>query len=653
MKMKHIFLSIAIIGGLALGGCSDFLEEDPSPLGTAETYFPTTLGFDGALNACYSSLRAVYNNRHLWMYGTDQFSGTNGYPTDRDQGTYTNIDVYSNQSLNSDNNDIKNFWEKSYIGVDRCNRVIQLAETAQLGADVRAVKVAEAKTLRALYYYWLVEQFGAIPFPLEPYPELQTTGSRVPEETIYEQLIQDLESVQGVLPATSPQFGRVTKGAAQFLLSKLYLTRGYRAYAKGGDFENAAKYADMVINSGTYSLLNNYRSIFVPGNEKNNEIIFSIQWTKDKVLADWDWSTNANDYGNNAHSKFGIAYDNFNGGQRSNYYNRCLRTYNETFHTLECFGIDTVTNKGKSYDVPSLLEPLKTYPVNHSFKIDQRYNATFLRLCMTEVSMLGSKRYGPDKTNLFQVWAQGVGSGTVNMTYNPANIDINVNHWLGTGRDTSMYIPAPDEWDEWPAERYLSLPYGVVPNKVWFTNPNGDAKRLFEDAYGTVPAGLWFHTDWLSTRPLLFKFWEPESAYNDNWGVRDMFLFRLGEAYLLAAEAYHKAGNNGLAAQRINTLRQRACGSNYMDITASDVTIDYILDERTRELAGEELRWNELKRTGKLIERALKYNWWANSSYIPGGKPYLEQFHYYRPLPYSWWSLLSNKDEVQQNPGYN
>jgi hypothetical protein len=89
-----------------------------------------------------------------------------------------------------------------------------------------------------------------------------------------------------------------------------------------------------------------------------------------------------------------------------------------------------------------------------------------------------------------------------------------------------------------------------------------------------------------------------------------------------------------------------------MDITIADVDIDFILDERTRELAGEELRWNELKRTRKLIERTLRYNWWANSPYIPGGKAYLSEHHYLRPLPYSWWSLLSNKEEVQQNPGY-
>ena len=621
MKSKYISILLLASSGLLYTSCSDFLEEDPSSIGTAETYFPTAKGFDGALNACYSVLRTLHQNRQLWLWGTDQFMQTNGYPTNENPGTYTNLDVYSNQSLNSENGNIKSLWENAYVGIDRCNRVIQLSETAEVPEAERTVKVAEAISLRALYYYYLVEQFGDIPFPLEPYEELQTEGYRVPEEEIYQQLISDLESAQNVLPDKSTDFGRVTKGMAQMLLSKLYLTRGYKSFAQGGDFENAAKYADMIINSGTYRLLDNFQQIFTPGNEKNEEIIFSVQYTKDKLL---------NGSGNNYHSKFGIAYDNFIGGQRSNYYNRHIRIYNETFHTIECFGVDTLNHPGVSYRVPDLLEPLEKFPDNCSYKIDKRFDATFRRLCMTEVSTYAARKYGPDQTTKFQVWAAGEGSGTVNLTYDQSHYNINEDYWQGTGRDTSMYIPAPDESHLWPAERFMNVPYGVVPYKLWFKDNNSRERKLFEEAYGEVPSSLWFHIDWLQARPFIDKFWEPESFYSDNDGVRDLFLMRLGEVYLIAAEAYYKAGNSALAAERINTIRRRACGSDYMDIKATDVDIDFILDERTRELAAEELRWVELKRTGKLKERTLKYNYWANSPFIPGGKPYLEDFHYLR-----------------------
>ncbi|WP_456088393.1 hypothetical protein [Parabacteroides sp.] len=147
MKLKYISILLLSLLGLSYTSCSDFLEEDPSSIGTGETYFPTKKGFDGALNACYSMLRTLHQSRQLWMWGTDQFMQTNGYPTYENPGTYTNLDVYSNQSLNSENGNIKSLWENGYIGVDRCNRVIQLSETAELPEAERAVKVAEALSL--------------------------------------------------------------------------------------------------------------------------------------------------------------------------------------------------------------------------------------------------------------------------------------------------------------------------------------------------------------------------------------------------------------------------------------------------------------------------------------------------------------------------
>ena len=669
MKVKNIFISLIFLAGL-LCSCSDFLSEDPSHLGTAESYFPTPEGFDAALNACYSSLRHTNQEKHLWLKGGDQFSGLNGYPTSRDPGTYTDFDVYAPSTVASDNGSIKNFWERHYIAVDRCNRVISMGPTANLSAAAIATKVAEATTLRAWYYFQLVEQFGAIPFPLEPYTSLQTTAERIPEATVYEQLISDMESVvsSGALPDKAAQYGRVTQSVSWMVLSKLYLTRAWKPFAQGSDFANAAKFADKIINESPHKLLNNYQMIFVPGNEKNDEIIFSIQWSRDQTLAKWDWDTNVNNWGNNHHSKFGIAYDNFQGGIRSNYYNRGLRFYNETFHMVDCFGVDTLTNPGKSYVVPPLLESLDIFPEHHSYTIDSRYDAVLCRLCMTEKTIMGSKRYGPDASAHWVYAAPNtVNEQEVPLIYNSANIGINVNHWEGTGRDTSLFFPRPDETHLWPAERYMHLSYGIVPRMTWFLDENGPVKKMFTDKYtyynGNLPGSFWWHVDWLQSRPWMIKFWDPFTIYNDNWGVRDMFLMRVAEAYLIAAEAYYKMGNSAIAADRINVIRQRACNhsnSHYMDVSPSDVDIDFILDERTRELAGEEYRWVELKRTGKLKERLLKYNWWANSPFITGGKdaPYGgktyfdENKHLLRPLPYSWWSLLSNKDEVLQNPGY-
>ena len=151
--------------------------------------------------------------------------------------------------------------------------------------------------------------------------------------------------------------------------------------------------------------------------------------------------------------------------------------------------------------------------------------------------------------------------------------------------------------------------------------------------------------------PMVWKFYDPESSWpgnNTNYtGTRDIFLFRLADTYLMAAEAYLMSGNAATAAQRINAVRERAAKEGYksaMDITASDVTIDFILDERGRELVGEYKRWMDLKRTGKLIERTLKYN------KLTAKINKMDNHILVRPIPQS--VIDQSNGTVTQNPGY-
>ena len=81
-----------------------------------------------------------------------------------------------------------------------------------------------------------------------------------------------------------------------------------------------------------------------------------------------------------------------------------------------------------------------------------------------------------------------------------------------------------------------------------------------------------------------------------------------------------------------------------MQIVPADITLDFILDERAREFAGEQIRWFDLKRTGKLVERVKKYN--------PDGAAWIQDFHTVRPIPQAQLDAVTNKDEFTQNPGY-
>ena len=134
---------------------------------------------------------------------------------------------------------------------------------------------------------------------------------------------------------------------------------------------------------------------------------------------------------------------------------------------------------------------------------------------------------------------------------------------------------------------------------------------------------------------------------NDEFGfamIKDIILMRLGETYLLLAEAQFKQGKLGPAATTINTLRAR---SNASPITQGQLSLDFILDERARELVGEENRRMTLMRTKTLVDRATRLNAVSPINQMSG----LQQKHLLMPIPQAEINL--NKDaKLEQNPGY-
>lgn len=148
--------------------------------------------------------------------------------------------------------------------------------------------------------------------------------------------------------------------------------------------------------------------------------------------------------------------------------------------------------------------------------------------------------------------------------------------------------------------------------------------------------------------PSLDKFEDPtRPSVSEMRSSRDAFVIRLAEMYLIAAEAQHKMGNDPIAADYINVIRERAAIPGQeanMEISAADIDMDFILDERARELAGEQLRWFDLKRTGTLLDRVRMYN--------PEAGANIQDHHIVRPIPQAQIDAVGNKDEFQQNPGY-
>ncbi len=163
--------------------------------------------------------------------------------------------------------------------------------------------------------------------------------------------------------------------------------------------------------------------------------------------------------------------------------------------------------------------------------------------------------------------------------------------------------------------------------------------------FGSYDAGAEISTDY-ETIPTK-KFDDPTAPYGGTTSTRDIILSRLGETYLLAAEAYLGAGDPATGLDRLNVVRSRA---GVADATLAEFNIDYILDERGRELLGEYHRWFDLKRTGTLVERAVAHHFLIEDESAFAGNNGEQKI--LRPIPQSAIDLNQNR-EFEQNPAYD
>src|SRR6266705_820750 len=274
--------TIALLGAALLGlaACVDLNEDLIS--GLANQPYPTPDVFQALVNATYEPLRSFYAQERgftLTEFGTDIY-------TEGADGSYKYINEYTAQ-LNPDVDFIRDTWADFYRAINTANTAIAQAPTVQMDSSLKAQRLAEARFLRALYYFDLVQMYGPVTLKLEPTTTASTQFTRAPVDSVYEAIINDLTYAEATLPYVAKDYGRATKGAAQHLLAKVYLTwqrdpdsaADEAAKQQAGDFANAADYALRVINSGQYALLPRFADVFDFNNEKNAEVVWSVQFT--------------------------------------------------------------------------------------------------------------------------------------------------------------------------------------------------------------------------------------------------------------------------------------------------------------------------------------------------------------------------------------
>jgi len=284
-KLNFILLGIALIAF----GCSDFLDEDNRSSTTTEEYYQSQEGFETLVNAGYSSLRELYSDMNsenddqknipsfqgLTLLGTDLFCHAK-----KADGNEL-VDGYF--QLTPDNDWVSKVFSNCYKAIQLHNLAIEW-ESKTVQTEVLPIRVAEIRFIRAYFYHVLLELYGGVSIVTEAFDTPITSFKRDSEADVYQFIINELTSIKDILPEQPTDFGRVSKGAAEHLLSLVHLSRGYTSFASNDDFEKSIEYATNVIDSGVYSLLANFEDVFTPGNEDNREIIFSVQFDQNSLI---------------------------------------------------------------------------------------------------------------------------------------------------------------------------------------------------------------------------------------------------------------------------------------------------------------------------------------------------------------------------------
>lgn len=270
MKMKRHILSavvaISIFSAVSISCSDEFIDRDPVYSIDSENYFNSKEDYEYALVAAYDLLQSSYINVLMGEIASDNTLA--GGESATDVPGFQQIDDMIHTSVNAN---LKNLWDWMFAGVQRCNYILEFKNKTDFAGKEQII--AETRFLRAYYHFELVKWFGGIPLKGDERFRIgdETSIGRSSVEEVFESIEQDLIYASENLAPIASQRGRATKGAAQALLGKAYLYQN--------KFSLAATVLEDVIQSGNYSLVNDYAAIWEQSGENGTESIFEIQYT--------------------------------------------------------------------------------------------------------------------------------------------------------------------------------------------------------------------------------------------------------------------------------------------------------------------------------------------------------------------------------------
>ena len=267
MKKINIKILSAIVL-LTLGfSCSDDFVDVKSQAENSEDYFNTEEDYQNALIGAYDLLQSSYINVMLGEIASDNTLAGGESATD-----VIGIQEVDDMTHTPVNAQLRDIWGWMFSGVNRANYILEFKDETDF--EGKEEILAQARFLRAYYYFELVKWFGDVPLVVDQRILFgdQFNVDRTPKAQVYAQIEMDLMYAADNLPYTQAETGRITKGAAQALLGKAYLYQN--------KFEEAATVLENLILNGPYDLVADYDTMFEMEGENNIESVFEVQYSE-------------------------------------------------------------------------------------------------------------------------------------------------------------------------------------------------------------------------------------------------------------------------------------------------------------------------------------------------------------------------------------
>ncbi len=601
--MKKLLYIAALAGTFALTGCEDFLTPENKSAVTDKDYFTSKDGFPTIVNDVYSTLgtrggKKMFNSSNVTAYFS---AGTDLY---MDARRPCDLAIHRWQNITPESGVPEEFYENAYDAIRKCYTIDYYAPDVSASAwsdKEKARMIDECHTVACFYYYLLVNKFGGVPLVTEYAASAISGYPRATAADVYAYIITELERIVAnnalVASTATKGGGQISMEAAKAILAKAYLSAAWDLN-KPEYFAKAAAMADQVIAGRT--LETPFADLWKAdrSGDDDPEFIWDVEY-------DYD-SSSSKDKGNLWQSLF------------SNYYG----------------GSEDGMKNGDSAYVPTV------HALKYFEKGDLRYDATFMKELYVK-----KDPWDAAKNDYVAPQMKDIGGDYFGKYDND-----------GKGKFVGIYYPAWYEtadadiqaWrDADPTHRAHAM---ISPMAETAYNV-----ETFNKKYATLKVN--YETDGIalsySSSPCR-KFDDSENRnYAASKSFRDLHIITLPEMFFVAAEAYHKAGDDATATARLNTVRNRA---GLASITLPDVKIeglatpdmiDWILKESACEMFGNGYRSIDLRRTGKLIQYNDLWNpqLRGNAANAIGEKLLW-------PIPQA--AIDANKllTDADQNPGY-